>query len=786
LVFEGAPVMVAPLAQDQATRRPLVTEGPAIDTRAVIPPLTSAERDIVKSLKEAARRQLQPSADRARKRSDRELAEQISKETGMHIATALRHVTARHAGKLMPSMRLEFDDGDIGIVTVGDVLDDPDRFVGETLADPLEGTAYGRCKAMVMRRDDGELFIHSFAHGRTFYDLVLDASMMRQEIDGAPPQSSVDVFVANVFRAHLEPDELAELREYVAKRAGVGVRRIDQRIKAAGEVRAKKEAERAATAAPSDGRITFAVPADDAEMTAVMERIDRVLSQVKDAEPPMRNASGAFCEIRTRPPIGLHQLMSHLEGTVAAEEPLPAPAEPLISELDVDHTTMAIERHIRHTRLSRSVTTNVRLPVQFARAYQNYSSSSLPRVIGVVTAPLVTETDVLATRGLNRDLELVFRIEPMLCRLVPEPGSVSDEDAIEAYHFLTDEWLCDVQTTKEGKAQIVVAALTLIERLLLPERPAFFVTAGQRGGGKTTLVKMISLAVLGRLASAATWSENGEERRKAMFAHLREGPSMIAWDNLSRGASVSCPVIEKALTSAEIVDRVLGHSEQVSVPATTVQFFTGNNIVPAGDMASRSLVIRLDVDRPDPENRDFQHPDPIAWTIQHRARILRALYTLLVWNPLLKLDAKERPQPKTRFKRWWTLCGAPVERVAEIDFGKILQARESEDAEVSGLSNLLRCLWEAFGDKEFTAEQVVQLDNWPNGSENVAAFSMRQALEEATGKPFLKLSDFEPRKVGKRLQMIVGRPVEFDCIVLTLQRIANAKTGNRYRVSATG
>jgi hypothetical protein len=301
LVFEGAPVMVPPLAQDQSVRQPTVTEGETIDTRAVIPPLTSAERDIVKSRKEAARRQLQPAADRVRVRSDRELAEQISKETGMHAATALRHVTARHAGKLMPSTPLEFDDTEIGTVTVGDILHHPDCFVGETLADPLEGIAYGRCKAMVMRRDDGELFIHSFAHGRTFYDLVLDVARMRQEIDAAPLRSAVDVLVANLFRAHLEPDELAELREYVAKRAGVGVRQIDQRIKATREVRAKKEAERAAAVAPSDGRITFPVPADDAEMTAVMERIDRVLSQVKDAEPPMRNASGAFCEIRERP-----------------------------------------------------------------------------------------------------------------------------------------------------------------------------------------------------------------------------------------------------------------------------------------------------------------------------------------------------------------------------------------------------------------------------------------------------------------------------------------------------
>jgi hypothetical protein len=47
----------------------------------------------------------------------------------------------------------------------------PREVVGETLADPLEGTAYGRGKAKVLRRDNGSLLIHSFAHGGIKYDL---------------------------------------------------------------------------------------------------------------------------------------------------------------------------------------------------------------------------------------------------------------------------------------------------------------------------------------------------------------------------------------------------------------------------------------------------------------------------------------------------------------------------------------------------------------------------------------------------------------------------------------
>jgi len=83
--------------------------------------------------------------------------------------------------------------------------------------------------------------------------------------------------------------------------------------------------------------------------------------------------------------------------------------------------------------------------------------------------------------------------------------------------FLADDWLIDVATDYEGKCILIALALTILERLLLPERPAFIVTAGQRGGGKTTAVHLISLAVLGHRAAAVAWSTSEEERRS--FTH---------------------------------------------------------------------------------------------------------------------------------------------------------------------------------------------------------------------------------------------------------------------------
>ena len=52
------------------------------------------------------------------------------------------------------------------------MLEDPKRFEGKRLADPNEGVSYGRSTAMVMlRRDNGEPWIKSFAHSGMSYSL---------------------------------------------------------------------------------------------------------------------------------------------------------------------------------------------------------------------------------------------------------------------------------------------------------------------------------------------------------------------------------------------------------------------------------------------------------------------------------------------------------------------------------------------------------------------------------------------------------------------------------------
>jgi hypothetical protein len=193
-------------------------------------------------------------------------------------------------------------------------------------------------------------------------------------------------------------------------------------------------------------------------------------------------------------------------------------------------------------------------------------------MVAVATLPLVlADGGVLSGDRFDRLRGIDFRIQPEILACVPEPGSVTDNRVKAAMRFLTDEWLVDVATDYAGKCTIIAIALTIIERSFLDQRPAFFVTAGRRGGGKTTTLTMLIKAITGVMPAAAAWSSNEDERRKALLSYFLYGVPYILWDNIARGTQISCPHIEKSCTAAYYADRKLGVSETIATAASATQ-----------------------------------------------------------------------------------------------------------------------------------------------------------------------------------------------------------------------
>ena len=210
LVFEGGPVLEPPLQQDRESRRPVAVRGDALDTLAACPPLSIGETAKLDELRARARQRLKPEAARVRAAFIDRQAERIVERTGVSMPVARRIFARQCDGILLPGVELVFDDDEFAGCTVADVLADPARFEGATLADPLEGVEDGRCKAKVFIRRDGTPWINSFAHGGATYQLKYDAAACAGRLSRVrPPSSKWPSLPISTTESELRPDALS-------------------------------------------------------------------------------------------------------------------------------------------------------------------------------------------------------------------------------------------------------------------------------------------------------------------------------------------------------------------------------------------------------------------------------------------------------------------------------------------------------------------------------------------------------------------------------------------------
>jgi hypothetical protein len=814
LIFEGPPVLEPPLEQDKSTRKPVVFAGETLDTVAACPPLTIVETARLDELRAKAAFALAPDVARSREIFIKEQGDKIVRRTGMDRRMAAR-IAARQcdAGILLPDVELPFDDPQLaGTTTVADVLANPARFEGETLADPLEGLEYGPGKAKVMRRADGTPWIHSFAHGRTVYELRFSFAAAKKALESAPTNEAARAFVDLVLMADLELGEIESLRDIAAQCAGVGKRTLDQMLKAARQEQHRRKAEedrQRRTAARQDPRPQFLVPRNDAAWRPVMALLNEVAKGVSEAEPLGRDLEGFTTRVVVRRAPKLHLLLSKRAQPkeVTAEFPhltktsrLPAPELPLLCRYTPKQLAERIES------LSEFVDDTgrpVHLPEAFVGQFHDRPEDvELPTYAAVATLPIVLpDGTILSGTGLNQDYGIVFRVAPELQACLPKPEDCTTAACAEAMQFLTDQFLVDVVTTYEGKCVAIAICLTIIERSLLPSRPAFNVTSGQAESGKTTLISMLILAVLGVLPAAAAWSPSAEERRKAIVTYLEAGVPAVVWDNLPDGCRVECPHIEAACTAATISDRRLGVNELITTAAATIFMFTGINLVMAGALNSRTLPVRVQVDELDPASRPFTHPDPLGWTIDHRGEIIHHLYVLLLGNPLVHNE--DPPQAETRFKDWMRMVGSAVENGAiehharvkdmlmdkhpncpavPVNFQKIFSAQKTTDETATALAEVLAglaAMWPQTpaqtSPKQFRATQLALLINPHAHDPNLPAEEREEQrllsdmLRELLFPKLPQGQTVTSTAVARKFRIHIDKPVRYDGKTLILK-----------------
>jgi hypothetical protein len=172
---------------------------------------------------------------------------------------------------------------------------------GETLADPLEGVSYGIGKVKVMIDADSAPWIHSFAHGRTTYQLRYDATALRAILDQAKDADLLDTLIRLDARARLSPVDDEELIHHIKDRSGRGFRVIARALREARKerrARAARAQEERELAARSDPRPRLESPCDDAPWLPEVLTINEVIAELPLADQPYQDIDGDVFRVR--------------------------------------------------------------------------------------------------------------------------------------------------------------------------------------------------------------------------------------------------------------------------------------------------------------------------------------------------------------------------------------------------------------------------------------------------------------------------------------------------------
>lgn len=234
LDFVGKPVIVGD-GLDYVPEEPGFRPGGYLDTRAALPDLDDEEEREYQRLVDEAKDAIRPQAEAIRhKWSEGKTRELVDRGVPEERARAIMAATVARldsgiASDLFGEFMLEFDH--LGIVTVADVVANPAKYDRATLADPIEGVAYGRNKAKFYANDGaGKPFIHSFAHGEGRYFLHQHPPVSvapALEDDGAddegsaggalPDTDAIKAATASARRAALGGEPAAKIARRIAK-----------------------------------------------------------------------------------------------------------------------------------------------------------------------------------------------------------------------------------------------------------------------------------------------------------------------------------------------------------------------------------------------------------------------------------------------------------------------------------------------------------------------------------------------------------------------------------------
>lgn len=287
---------------------------------------------------------------------------------------------------------------------------------------------------------------------------------------------------------------------------------------------------------------------------------------------------------------------------------------------------------------------------------------------GIPVCDVVTETPLVAADGTIQS-EAGYSAATRAYLITNEfafrrdPKDITYEEAVAARDWLFT-WPLEGFPFQEtaGRAHALGVMLQhSVTRLIRANMPLLLIDASAPGSGKGLLGEAVAAPSCSR-PTILSLPVREEERQKTVVSTLLDRPTHVIWDNV-KGA-VESATLEALMTAPIYSARVLGHSDNVTLPVTgTTWMMTANNATLSPDLATRSIYVRLDPGCERPEERtDFRIRNLPRWLVEHRAEMVERVMTIVafwVGQGMPMYSGRRRH----RLERWCAVVGGLLESI---------------------------------------------------------------------------------------------------------------------------
>lgn len=402
--------------------------------------------------------------------------------------------------------------------------------------------------------------------------------------------------------------------------------------------------------------------------------------------------------------------LSQVSGDVstASERAEKRPPLPVASfTMGVDSLAAAMAHHTYTYRMKKSGEDLVReetLPPQrvlSAVLSARYWDKVRP-LHGLVGSPVLRPDGSLLQRA-GYDADTGLYLAPKV-KLPTVPDRPSSTQVAEARSFLLDRFLGDFPWVDDADRANYIALLTtqILRPYIDTLSPFGLITATTQASGKTILSEGIGLLYGQRVQS---WVHSENEQRKAITAMLDQPAATIVFDNLKEGSVIDSPTLAMLVTSPTWSDRLLGTNQTFTARNDRLWLATGNNLMLGGDMATRTVLVRLDPQMPRPELRTgFTIPSLDRWVKDPANRVTVLWHLLILVMDWIAAGAPRSDHTMRQFTSWAAAAGGMLAHHGIGGFLANLEATRALDEEDADWTAYLARWHDLYGDKLMSAK----------------------------------------------------------------------------------